>query len=190
MEDRPPYDARAVANLLLDMADQRGQPLTQMSLLKIMYFAHGWFLAMNNMPLVRQDFEAWEYGPVVKVIRDEFKNFKKEPITSRAQRLDIYTGTRELVKPLENLEHVDFVKSIYEFYHVYDAWKLSEMTHEEGSPWDALWNADRPTGRLALRIRNEDIKDHFNGFTQRFRVSLVDSTRRSEYGWRLDVKCP
>ena len=35
------YDARAVANFLLDLADRDGRPLTQVALLKILYFADG-----------------------------------------------------------------------------------------------------------------------------------------------------
>ena len=50
MQQSAPYDARAVANFLLDLADERSVPLTQMSLLKILYFAHGWYLAIEKYP--------------------------------------------------------------------------------------------------------------------------------------------
>ena len=36
------YDARAVANFILDLAERDGRALTQVALLKILYFAHGW----------------------------------------------------------------------------------------------------------------------------------------------------
>ncbi|QDO96443.1 DUF4065 domain-containing protein [Ferrovibrio terrae] len=168
--DRP-YDARAVANLLLDIADSRNLKLTQLSLLKLLYFAQGWYLAKNRTPLIKQDFEAWEYGPVIKVVRDEFKVFGKKPITARAHKLDLYKNERVLVEPVLSNHDTNFVNEIFDAYHVYDAWRLSGMTHEKGSPWDLLWNATEPTGRLALRIRNDDIKRHFDGLGARFRVS-------------------
>src|SRR5713226_2625981 len=116
-----PYDARAVANLLLDVADSRNLWLTQMSLLKIIYFAHGWYLSETGNSLIKQDFEAWEYGPVVKVVRDEFKTFGRSRITERASKLDIYSGKRSIVEPDLSPDDVRFVISTFDAYHVYDA---------------------------------------------------------------------
>ncbi len=168
---RTPYDARAVANLLLDIADAQNVHLTQVSLLKLLYFAHGWYLARSGKPLILQAFEAWERGPVVKVVRDEFKAFGKRPITTRASKLDIYSGRRSRVAPDVSPEDVQFVSSIFDAYHVYDAWQLSQISHETASPWDRLWNSSEPIGRLALRLRDEDIKAHFVGLSKRFRLS-------------------
>jgi uncharacterized phage-associated protein len=142
-----------------------------MSVLKIIYFAHGWYLAANGRPLCVQEFEAWEYGPVVKVVRDQFKEFRKDFITKRACKLIITTGEVVEVEPIIAKEDAEFVKNIFEAYHVYDAWKLSEFTHEAGSPWDLLWNAPRPVGRLALRIKNEEICAHFRSLRERFALS-------------------
>ena len=62
----PNYDARAVANFLLDHADARGLSLTQLMLLKLLYFSHGWYLNRFKSPLVENEFEAWEHGPVIR----------------------------------------------------------------------------------------------------------------------------
>lgn len=166
----PPYDARAVANFLLDTADARGAKLTQMQLLKIIYFAHGWFLAGYGEPLVRQNFEAWGYGPVIKVVRDAFKRFGREPITSRAERFDIFTGEFTKVSPLLNQCHAAFVEQIFLAYHIHGGWELSEMTHERESPWDQIWNSKVPVGRLGLRISEDEIRQHFERLPQRFAV--------------------
>jgi len=171
MPSGAPYDARAVANLLLDLAEERGQRLTQVSLLKLIYFAHGWYLATYDRPLVTQDFEAWQYGPVVKVVRDEFKQFGKSAIAGRATKLNIRTGVRSFIAPDISDPDQNFMRSILQAYEGYDAWQLSDMTHEKGSPWDKLWNTSEPVGRLALRIRNEDIKAHFRGLPRRFLLS-------------------
>lgn len=166
-----PYDARAVANLVLDVADGIGTELTQLQLYKIVYFAHGWYLASEGRKLVQQDFQAWSYGPVIRVVRDAFKGFGKSPIKSRAERLDIYTGE---LTPLENIEDrtvVEFIKKIVDFYHVYDGWQLSDLTHEPGSPWDRVWNARGPIGNLGLRIDEAMIRNHFSNLSQRFSLN-------------------
>jgi uncharacterized phage-associated protein len=171
MSESAPYDARAVANLLLEFGRVRGLPLTQIAILKILYFAHGWYLAVYDAPLIIQDFEAWKYGPVVKVVRDAFKSFSAEPITELATKIDILTGKQMPIEANITLDDENFIQSIFDAYHVYDVWELSGMTHEPGSPWDQLWNPSAPTGRLALRIRNEDIREYFNRLPRRFRLS-------------------
>ena len=175
----PPYDARAIANLLLDLAAEINFPLTQMSILKLIYFAHGWYLARWNRPLIFQEFEAWQYGPVIKVVRDEFKRFGDGEITDRAQKLDLHLGKRSVVNTDLLEEDVKFVAAIFSAYHVYDAWQLSELTHERDSPWDRVWNASEPVGRMALRLRNEDIRNHFASLSKsasRFRERYTGDT--------------
>lgn len=46
----PPYDAQSVANLLLDIADARGMSIINLSLQKLLYFAHGQFLVTRRRP--------------------------------------------------------------------------------------------------------------------------------------------
>lgn len=156
-----PYDAREVSNFVLRLAADTGRTLTQMSLLKIVFYAHGWYLALRGAPLFRQPVEAWEHGPVVKVVRDAFKGYGKRPIDRFAERLDLETG--ELIPVGSDLADDDkgFVSHIFDMYAHLPAFELSDMTHEPGSPWDAVWNSQTATGRLGLRITNDEIRRYF-----------------------------
>ncbi|MFN2099003.1 Panacea domain-containing protein [Altererythrobacter sp. MF3-039] len=164
----PPYDARAVANLMLERLWEIGSSATQMQLYKMVYFAHGWHLASDRGPLVQQQFEAWDYGPVVRILRDAFKCFGKREITQKAERLDIFTGELTDVEPVSDPDEIAFIQNIVDAYHRYDGWHLSEITHEEGSPWDEIWNSREPVGKLALRIDDEAICSYFVRLPQRF----------------------
>lgn len=163
-----PYDGRVIANYILDLADEKRLDLTQMQLLKIVYFAHGWYLSSEGKPLIKQQFEAWKYGPVVRVIRDAFKDFGIRKITSRAEKLDIYTGELQPLPKLENNYDLVFIKAVFDSYCTYDGWQLSDLTHEVGSPWDKIWNSNIPVGRLALRIDENEIRKHFESIPNRF----------------------
>jgi len=147
--------------------------VTQLVLYKVVYFAHGWYLCSYDKPLVSQEFEAWQRGPVIKVLRDQFRQFGDQPITSRAEKLNIFTGEYTLVAPELERDDAEFIANVFDSYFHYGAWKLSEMTHEKGSPWDRLWNSPKPVGRLALRIKNEEIKAHFDGLGSRINISWV-----------------
>lgn len=161
MADQPPYDARQVSNFILKLASQANVQLTQLSILKIIFYAHGWYLASKGEPLFRQPVEAWEFGPVVKVVRDAFKEFGKRPIDRMAEKIDLETG--ELISVTSALSASDesFIESIFDTYSKFSALTLSDMTHEKGSPWDRVWNSTEAVGRLGLRIRNDEIRDYF-----------------------------
>ncbi len=81
------YPAAAIANEFLDLAEKDSRKLTQMHVQKLVYFAHGWFLALKREPLVRERVEAWDYGPVIRQLYDAFRSFGSRPITDRAHEL-------------------------------------------------------------------------------------------------------
>ena len=46
-----PFDPRAVANRLLELARERQLSLDPMKVQKLLYYAHGWHLALTGKPL-------------------------------------------------------------------------------------------------------------------------------------------
>lgn len=155
------YDGRAVANVLLDLADELGLSLTHMSLHKIAYFAHGWRLAEVGEPLVRQQFEAWAYGPVLRSVYDAFKIAGRAKITTRAGGFDPVARVSFIVKADFSTEDRAFLRAVLGAYGRYSAVQLSAVTHLPGGAWDQVWNA--PDGRITLgmRIQNEAIRRDF-----------------------------
>jgi uncharacterized phage-associated protein len=161
------HDGRAVANTILNSADRLQRPLTHMALQKITYFAHGLYIAAHGAPLVKQPFEAWEHGPVVRVVYDAFKSAGDAPIVSRAQRLNPVTRELEAVASDLAPDTASFVEQVvWQYGHIH-ASELRRMTHEIGGPWHQVWHA--PAGRvtLGMRIDNEVVRRHFAATLQR-----------------------
>ncbi len=138
------YDAKAVANYFLVLADQQGMQLSSMKLQKLIYYAHGLCLSAYNRPLIDEAIEAWQYGPVVPSIYHEFKEFGSSPIRCRATEAELHEdGSIELRTPsiydnlnsVENQETKDLLDFTWEAYGKYSAIQLSNLTHEEGTPW-------------------------------------------------------
>ena len=69
----PAYDSRRVANEFIRAAAQEGRGLSIMTLLKFVYIAHGWTLALLDRPLITDLAEAWRYGPVVPSVYFGFR---------------------------------------------------------------------------------------------------------------------
>jgi uncharacterized phage-associated protein len=155
------HDARAIANFFLDRAQARGVELSIMTLLKVLYFGHAWYLAKEDKPLIAQPFEAWEYGPVNRVVYDQFKNFGKDGITMRAVSFDPRKAAF-LATPYsldENTE--EFLSNIFDYYSQFHPYRLSDLTHEKGGPWDAIWSAAATRAVPGMYIPNELIASWF-----------------------------
>jgi uncharacterized phage-associated protein len=156
-----PHDARDIANFLLDHADSRGVPVTIMSLLKMIYLAHGWHLARYGRPLVKNAFEAWQHGPVVRAVYECFQDAGDKPIKTRATKFDPRTATRAPMDYALAQDEERFLKQIFDAYSHFHAFQLSDLTHEPGSPWDQLWNNVTGSTNPGMRISDEDIRAHF-----------------------------
>ena len=62
----------------------RGQPVDLLKLVKLVFLAHGWRLGCKGDPLIREQVEAWKYGPIVRSVYDAFKEYGKRRITKTA----------------------------------------------------------------------------------------------------------
>ena len=122
------YDTKAVANYFLELAEANRQTVSPMKLLKLLYFAHGWYLAIAGKPLLNEAIQAWSYGPVVPSIYHEFKHFGNDSITTPAKGAKrIEGGDEAFVRKL--------LQKVWDIYSPFTAVQLSRMTHQEGSPW-------------------------------------------------------
>jgi len=133
------HDARGVANFFLDRASECRRPISVMTLLKVLYFAHAWHLAKYSRPLVGQPFEAWQHGPVDRVVYDQLKKLGSRPINIKLTSFDPYKCQFTVTQYSFEPEISRFLENIYDYYSAFHPFKLSDLTHERGSPWDIIW---------------------------------------------------
>ena len=157
--------AKAVANYFLDLAEEKEEPLTPLKVQKLVYIAHGWYLALSKEALISDEYaEAWQYGPVFPSIYYEFKWFGSNKITDRAEELVSFnqlSGTWKKIIPLvpsQDKITCTFLDRIWKVYSPYNAIVLSEMTHEEGTPWSLTKEED---DKINAHIPNCRIKEYY-----------------------------
>jgi uncharacterized phage-associated protein len=156
------YDVRDIANFTLDFAEERGVSLTNLALQKLLYFVHGWFYSIYDMPLIKNKFEAWQYGPVQRVIYDQFKPFKDAPIRDvRATYIEPSTGESVYRQPEINPEHAEVIRGVLEKYQRYSAGQLVRESHVEDSPWEYVWQQADEAIYPGMKIPDTLILDHF-----------------------------
>ena len=159
-----PYEAKAVANYFLDLVGTSAT-LNPMKIQKLVYFAHGWHLAIHDgNSLIDESVQAWTYGPVIPSLYHEFKKYGSRPITSPALSMEV-SGTKiQFVKPSVGDEQtMDLLGSIWDVYGSMSAIELSNLTHEPGSPWHQIYTTS--PHQKGLIIPNELIKAYFDPAT-------------------------
>ena len=72
--------ANMVADFLLCESRDRGENLTNLKLQKLLYYAQAWYLALYNVALFEEDFQAWVHGPVLYSQYCRFCDWKWRPI--------------------------------------------------------------------------------------------------------------
>jgi uncharacterized phage-associated protein len=127
----------AVANAVLEEAQEQGKSLTIMQLLKLVYIAHGWSLGLLNAPLVNEQPEAWQHGPVFPAIYREFRRYGSQPITGFASGPFGSFGAMASADLSDQQRAI--VRSVVHGYGDMHAFALSRMTHQPDTPWDKVY---------------------------------------------------
>ena len=84
------YSGLAIADYFIEKALANGKKITNMHVLKMIYFAHAYSFGVLKRMLIRDDFYVWRFGPVeVKTYRE----FKKYEANAKADIKTQYAGT-------------------------------------------------------------------------------------------------
>ena len=156
-----PFSAAAVANEFLHLAHRDGRTISPLKMQKLVYFAHGWHLAITGRPLLSEPIQAWQYGPVIPTLYRQFKEWGADPIRFPATkdahgdttipRLDD-EGSREEVEIARPI-----IERVWKQYGSLSAAKLTTLTHSENTPWARVPDKEEP----GTVIPNDDIRDYF-----------------------------
>ncbi len=141
-----PYSPIEVAKWFINKGIEENNPVTQMKLQKMLYFAQGYSLAKFGEPIIDADFEAWQFGPVIPEIYTEFSSYSAFPIDDAKWKIRARfdaNAQRTLLTTWMSTKDVS-------------ASKLSAWTHLPDSPWD-----DAYTPRANNIISEDKLKLYF-----------------------------
>lgn len=156
-----PYDARAIANLILDEADRKSLRITNLSLQKLLYFCHGLFLIRHDRPLISGYFEAWKFGPVHPGAYEAFKEASDRPISFRAKRWDLVNQTSHPIERVDDPDCMHTVSRVLDAYGSLSPGRLVELSHAPNAPWAFVVDNSKVRPMLGLRITDNVIREKF-----------------------------
>ena len=158
MDRSSAHDPRAIANKILDIRAESGEPITIMQLIKLAYISDGWSLALLGQPLANETAEAWQYGPVFRSIYNAFNGIGARPISNRA-----YLRGTELPYTEEFSESEDaLIRMVVRSYGKLTAYALSNLTHQAGTPWSEAYEKG-----VYTPIKTADVLNHFRALKEK-----------------------
>ena len=155
-QEKKGHNPIAIANYFIDLSRDG---LTLMQLLKLSYIAHGFKLAIIEQPLSDEYAEAWRFGPVFPSIYHEFKYEKPGKIKDKAKWADMKKNVLQYVSSNFDEHEKTIMELTHEKYGNLDGWKLSAITHAEGTPWYNAWKEGQYI--RGYSIKNENIKKYY-----------------------------
>lgn len=123
------HDAARVANELIERGKGRTRPFTPLQIQKLLYFAHGWMLGWHDRPLIDEEFETWQYGPVVPSVYHCLSHNRNQPVT---EPIPLHENDQSEFDEVEQ----DLIEQVINVYGKQSGMALSRRTHAPGTPWD------------------------------------------------------
>jgi len=137
----------SVSNYLIGKAHSEGERITPLKLLKLVYIAHGWCMGLTGKPLIGKEVLAWQYGPIITSVHQDFRAWGRNPIE---QQKALWVGNEYVLPTVTDEQAQRLLDKVWQEYKVLDGLQLSTLARQEGTPWD------RVRIQNGGRLRNSD----------------------------------
>lgn len=139
-----PASIMQVARTLGQIADWS---LSNLEMQKIAYIAEMLHLGREGSPLIREDWQAWDYGPVQPQLYHKAKVYGTAPVRDIFLQPSLHPG---------NSEH-KAVKDAYKLMRNMNPGRMVAVTHRPGGAWANNYRA----GRKGVIIPKSEIRDEY-----------------------------
>jgi uncharacterized phage-associated protein len=142
------YSALEIAAGFIKKGKTDNKPFTELKLQCMVYYAHGYHLAINREPLFTDTIEAWEVGPAIQSVYKLYRLIDRLPTTQwPANNLDI------VYEP--NVSEA--IEAAWEAAFRLTSDQFVKWVTAKGSPWAQAYSPIK----WSLNIDNEIIRKYF-----------------------------
>ena len=142
------YDALDVSRYVINYSNSKLNGISNLKLQKILYFIQVYFLIKTKKPCFLDKIEAWNFGPVIPRVYNEFKQYGASNIHQITRYVEyskdnIWTAKYRLFNPniilKKDKEYIEFIINMFSNY---SATELTELTHNQ-APWKDAYLKDK-----------------------------------------------
>jgi len=140
--------ALSVANYFVEKSLSGAKDLKPLKLMKLVYIAHGYMLALYDESALNPRFdrvEAWKYGPVIPSVYHSFKIYGNQPITKKTEIFSGETKSEGIITIQMSTPELEDEKArkacdfVWKNYYHYTDSELVDLLHKPGSPWALVY---------------------------------------------------
>jgi uncharacterized phage-associated protein len=140
--------ARPVADYFIIFSHEVGDPISNLKVQKLLYYAQAWYLALKDKPLFPERIEAWVHGPAIPPVYGEFKGWAWQPINEDPASPKL---------ALQVKKHLD---QVMRRYGPKTAYELELLTHSE-KPWRDARKGLPPDAPSHAIITHSSMRDFY-----------------------------
>jgi uncharacterized phage-associated protein len=156
----------AVAEYLILKAQADDRTVDQLTLQKLVSYAQAFHLAAYEAPLFSNAIEAWEYGPVIRVLRFRFGKYKADPI-----------DPSEATNPVVDAHVRSWLDEVWAAFGQFPGTDLANMWHEH-EPYQEARATAQPGQPPHEVISPDRMSDYFQEHYQRWQPGYDEWLRR------------
>ena len=125
------YKVKDIARYMICKTNEMQTPISNLKLQKLLYFAWKDYYKKYRRYLFNENFEAWQFGPVVRNVYYDYCTYGPMPIRS-----PLYMSYEGDWISAEDTNFLDQFLSEYKNKSVYE---LVQLTHKPGEAWDKVF---------------------------------------------------
>lgn len=148
--------ALEVAKYVVNLCLEQGRPISNLQLQKILYFANIFYIMRKNTPLIKDDFQAWKFGPVIPEVYREYSIYANAPI------IPFY-------KENPDIDHkkMQIVKKLIINLSATEPWRLVELSHLKNGAWDRTYKDGAGNREIIASQLIYDEAEYHKGVSQK-----------------------
>lgn len=121
---------KIIARNIIKYSNSINAPISNLKLQKLLYFTWIEYYKRTQRYLFNEEFFAWQFGPVVPQVYNEYCAYGGLPII----QFDIFTYKDDIELCVEKL-----IEEVVEKYKDCSAFELVNITHKPGHAWDLAY---------------------------------------------------
>ena len=114
--------AKHIVNFINEINNDNNKKITHLKLQKLLYFSYVYALINWNKKLWNNNFERWDNGPVLSIIYNKYKKYKREEIPTFNENIKINN--------LTNTQKLELDCLLMELNNTYSTNKLVDLSHD------------------------------------------------------------
>jgi uncharacterized phage-associated protein len=142
-----PATANLVAERIISLSHEKHNPVSNLKLQKLLYYAQAWNLALNEHPLFEEEIQAWVHGPVVPEVFRRYRDCKWSPIPDS--------------KDSSSYQFRTHLEEVWKVYGGFTAFDLERLTHSE-DPWKIARTGLAPDASSNNTISKSSMRDYYS----------------------------